>query len=269
MGRKQDLMKESDRLLRRSRVGTPRTRKERRSAIHRMIRDLVRIGVAPRKLQSIHRQHFLALVNDWRQRHVALKTMTNQLGILRTFSKWGQWEWAIPSNQALGLHPPQKTSTRQTATLENPIPRVAHAFTKSILAFQWYFGLTKTEAARVWVDYATQAAGQLNIDRALATNGKERIVPIVSSKQAQTLEHRKQLLGHHATLTDIVPETTLLGLYKADLLIAGLDPHFPYRRQYAKTRLATLSTQLTQTEALKRLQSELGIASKHRVLALL
>ncbi len=144
------------------------------------------------------------------------------------------------------------------------VKQVEHPITRTIIAFQMQFGFTKSEAIRINTHHAITNEG-LMIERQLAANGKDRLVPILTQAQRTALHDRQSLLGEKGGLTDFADEAVLVALYKADCLIQGLEPAAPYRSHYARTRYRQLANYHDEAAALQQLQVELGVGKTARL----
>ncbi|PCH55531.1 MAG: hypothetical protein COC15_04205 [Legionellales bacterium] len=270
MGRKYNLIKETNGILKSCRFGAYTSRCDRKNIMRILINDLVSLKIAPISIRAINQTHVFALVKYWQKHKLAYRTIRNKLGVLRTCLKIAQSKVVILNNKQLGIcNTIKQKSYALPDNIEKHPDMVIYPVTKSIIEFQLYFGLTKTESVCIDLNLATHETGTLTIYRDLATNNKDIIVPIVTTKQQQSIATREQLLTHHARLTDIISKKNLLGLYRANLLFHGLNPSFPYRKYYAKNRLASLLQDVEKKEALYNLQCELGIQSKRQLQELL
>lgn len=277
MGRKFDLIKQSDKVLGQIRSGSPRTKLKRKREVRQMINDLVRVGIAPPKITGINKTHIESMVSHWKQRQLSTITIMNKLSVARCFLKVALPALDFPSNKDLGVTQKEvKRPTRLTqGELQNTITvqsklnhydcimqSIETKFTQSVIAFQLFFGLTKMESIRLDASYAANE-GQLLIDRGLASNGKDRYVPIVTIEQEQAIQARNKLLAGKAKLTDLLSEPDAVALYKAEMLLTGINPKVSLRGYYANTRLSALLQTYQKPEALKKLQNEMGLRSKY------
>ncbi|MCP4476444.1 MAG: hypothetical protein GY821_18160 [Gammaproteobacteria bacterium] len=269
MSRKAKLIQQSDQLIRRIRHGGVKGRETRKRELRRLVNDLIYLGIAPRSLHKISEKEVFIVVEYWKKKKLSPRAVANKLGIIRTFFRLAFPDVVIPDNKLLNLRLTHES--RQLCkphSIDKVIHQVEHSLTRSILEFQVYFGLTKLESIRININYALYERA-LIIDRALTSNGKDRSIPILTPEQKRALSTRKGLLGIKERLTDIVSEPILAALYKADCLIKGLEPNFPYRKHYAEIRYKHLLETIGTHSAIRQLQSELGVSSKYRMMELL
>lgn len=271
MSRRYHLHQEVNRILN-SHQGAPATRRNRRLIMYRVINDLIKLKIAPPSCQHFKPFMIDQLVDYWQQQSLSYRSIKNLLGAIRTFFKASPWSIAVPTNSELGLQ--TNNTSSKSLSIGDDLPamlnHIEHSWTRSILAFQLFFGLTKTESVRICLDYACSYTSFLFIDRELAFNAKDRFIPILNQNQKATINERATLLDNHQRLIDRINERDLLALYKADLLIQGYDPHYPYRQFYINHRYKTLEYETGNTvDIVNQLQREVGIASKHRMKGLL
>ena len=100
----------------------------------------------------------------------------------------------------------------------------------------------------------------LRLNRKLASNRKDRVVPITTNAQRAAIQTRQSLLAKKGALTELADEAVLVSLYKADCLLKGLDPATPFRYHYARNRYRQLRQAQPERESLKQLLEELGVA---------
>lgn len=268
MGRKFELLKQSNWVLSRIRSGAPKTKLKRKLVVYQVINELVELGIAPPKLESINKEHVEAIVKFWQQRSLSTATIVSNMSMLRCFFKLASPGLVIPSNAELGVAVKKsesnipKTQVQVSNQYESILQKIETAFTKSVIAFQLYFGLTKMESIKLNLSYAL-IDGSLLIDRALASNRKDRYVPIVSLEQEKAIADRKRLLSGKATLIDLLSISDASKLYKAETCLAGIEPRHPFRAYYANKRLNDLLKIYQEPEALKKLQNEIGLKSKY------
>ena len=216
MGRKFDLIKESDTVLAQLRRGSPNTQRKRKREIRQFINELIRLGIAPPKLSGINQAHIESIVTHWKARSLSITTIIPKLSVLRQFFSLASPKLEIPNNKTLKLSRNLKApSSLLIQDLEIALKQVETRLTHSIIAFQLYFGLTKMESIRINLKYARRE-DYLLIDRELATNGKDRYIPTLTLQQEKALEERLKLLDGKETLGKLLPEADTVALYKAE-----------------------------------------------------
>lgn len=269
MGRRFNLLQESNAILMACKFGAFSTRRQRNKIIHGVINDLVHLGIAPISMRAINDEHITSLVTHWQKKNIATRTMRNKLGALRAFFTLAQSRYVVANNKNFGIANVVKQKSYDISDVSKHLSMIETSINKSIVEFQLYFGLTKTESIRIGIATATNIQGRLCVYKNIATNNKDRAVPIVCEAQQQILNNRQKLLGSNRTLTLLMKEKNLLAFYREELLLHGLDPNFPYRRIYAKKRFAVLEKTVARKIAFTTLQFELGIHSKQQLKVML
>ncbi len=143
MGRKLQLLNECNRVLATSHRGSPTTRHWRQKTLHKMINQWVRLKMAPTTLRAVTSEHFQALVWLWEKKGLTPESRAKQISVLRFFYRLTDWGVQVPSNRELGIVL-KPTGVDQLITPPGEVlPRVHHPFTRTLLEFQYYFGLTQ------------------------------------------------------------------------------------------------------------------------------
>jgi Phage integrase, N-terminal len=262
MSRKSELIREIDRAFAFERTGSALTRLWKKSTLMIVVNDLVSLGIAPLSLFHINAEHARGLITYWQKQELQDKTILNRLSVVRQFLR--KKKNLIPPNANLPLPCPAKKELKKVFFSTDLIEKPEHSFSRSILAFQLYFGLTKAESMRIDLGVSIDQKSLL-IARSLAYNGKDRCIPILTSEQHQAIQVREALVGQKSRLIDICPESDLRALFKADLMIKQMDPNAPFRAYYLQHRLSALLQSMDENSAWSIIQSEMGASSRYKL----
>lgn len=265
MNRAFSLIKEMKAVFGCRRPGAFITKKDQNRILKSIIDDLVKNKIAPKSFNLMTKEHFVALVKYWQSNNLSMRSIGNKLGVFRVFVKFGKFNIVVPSNKELGVASTYKTKNKQVVD-DSIIECLGHPITKTILAFQLYFGLTKTESVRLNLTLSLHG-DRLYIPKKISFNGKDRWIPVENEKQRKIIQDRLLLLASNESLLDLVDERILMDLCRADFLIKGLDPNAKYRKFYAKWRQKELLKRHNQVVANKKLLAELGTKSLYYLLS--
>lgn len=105
----------------------------------------------------------------------------------------------------------------------------------------------------------------LLIDRALADNKKDRVIPVLTPEQKKAVTDRLEMLGDHIRLTEIHSEKKLQDMIASELQQKGINPNTDFRQQYLKYRLPILLKSLQRPAAMRRLKDEYGLVPKELI----
>ena len=264
MGYKQHLIEEVFQVVRTARQASPRYRRERQQVLIHIVNNLITLGIAPATFQALSPSHIRALLNYWHSRGNTVSTVRNKLGILKWFlaSQGIKLDW--PTSQPLAASLSAATHQARPYVTTALLDQVAHPLTRTLLAFQFYFGLTKLESARLDITTAIRAS-EIYISRHLAHNHKERYVPIITRTQCDSLDERRHILQGAGCLTDRLPERMLLNLYAAELYHCGITTRVDLRLCYVQCQLAQLASKgVPQHKAYQLIMEALGFQDKHK-----
>ncbi len=269
LGKKFNLQQKSQNIFQRQKNGSPATKLEQQRVMNTIIEDLDRLRRLPRDFRLITPNDIEHLVNCWKKRSLSTATITNKLGVLRRLNQLADLNLNIPSNKELNSI---KTST---TPLNMAIPKdyeknIFHPLTKSVIALQLHFGLTKLEAIRLNSTCAC-VNNILLIERTIAHNKKDRTIPITTKIQIETINERNRLIQTSPLLklqtSDSV--TQINRLYMAECCHADISPKTPFRKHYAQTRLKLLEETQDKQSALLTLCLEMGFCAPRKMLGLL
>ncbi len=267
MGKLFNLSKKSDAVFNQQKQGSHATKREQQRVMNTIINDLNRLRRLPREFKLMTPHDIECLVRFWKEKGLSVATIGNKLGVLRQFNQLARLDLNIPSNKELGSI--KATSTPLKISLpENYENKIFHPITRSLIALQLHFGLTKLEAIRVNPTCIVND-NILLIQRTIAHNKKDRTIPIVTNGQKSTLSERKILTQTSQLLKQQDTSLLINHLYAAECHDAGIDPKTPFRRHYAQTRLNILKNTRDKQSALLVLCEEMGFSAPRKLLGLL
>lgn len=254
--RKQNCIKDINYYVNSIAKGATQSRYKRKVVLYAMIGDLLQLGLLPKKLSDLKDEYIFKLVETWRSKGLLSQTMQGRISILRKIMK-DMYHIDIPKNKDFNFTSVTFTKQSQVKVSKDVLDLVHNPITKTILAFQIYFGLTKRESIGISLDTAIMS-DDLYIDMKLATNSKSRFIPILTKTQQAVIDYRNEILGKYRTLTDRLPENMLVQLVNVEIYDCGYELNAPFRRIYAMERLAQLVKTKSEAIAKKMLIEELG-----------
>jgi hypothetical protein len=258
MGRKANLINESYAVLKTLRKGSNTTKKRYFNVMQNIVNDLWYIHQAPKTFMQLSREQIQSLIVFWKKRGNNSATIINKLSVLRKYLKLAKLSIEIPTNKELNLAR-ESGATKNIVFDESIIDKVYHPITKSVIAWQFFFGLTKVESIKIRNDQIRE--NRLIIYRDIAHNNKDRVIPVVTDDQKQAIMERRHLLNDKNSLLDLNSFKIICELYNAELNIAKLSFNTAFRKYYALRRMVSLIKHHAKEVAYRKLQQELGFAS--------
>ena len=242
-----------------ARHDAPTTRRNYYQVMRQITNDLTTLNHLPYSWDTLTRTQLNALIAYWRGKAQSVHTIANKLSILRGFFKRASDQNPLPTNAHLGLT--WITPQKNLLPPENVIARLHHPWVKTLIEFEWHFGLLFRESARLLTNVAT-THNQLHVYSDAAAQHQGRFVPIVLPTQRHAIRSRLALLDNSFDLTQLGPLSILKALYRAELNSLGIkgEPHF--RRAYITQRYHALcAQQYLPNDALAIVRHECGMAS--------
>lgn len=267
MGKIFNLHKKSNAVFSQQKQGSHATKREQQRVMSTIINDLNRLRRLPREFKFMTPHDIKCLVHFWKGEGLSIATISNKLGVLRRFNQLARLELNIPSNKELGSIKASSTQLKISIP-ENYESKIFHPITRSLIALQLHFGLTKLEAIRV-NPTSTANDNILLIERTIAHNKKDRTIPIITNSQNSTLNERKIITKTSQLLKQQESYSLINQLYTAECHDAGIDPKTPFRRHYAQARLNILKKTQDKQSALLVLCKEMGFSTPRKLLGLL
>ncbi|HAT9492080.1 TPA: integrase [Legionella pneumophila subsp. pneumophila] len=262
--RKQSLRQTANRFLNSDNRGCFKERKRRSYVIHKMIDDLFIVGDVPPTWQSIKPIHIQKLVILWQKRKLKIATIIRHLSIIRKFL----YEIECPTaneinNNRLGLKSPNKHKKKPNIYpgfwqhISNPPARL-------LTGLQIQFGLTLSEAMRLSPDFHVQEHS-LWITREIATNSRDRFIPLRNDVQVALLREFSFLVGDYGNLINAIGYQTLLCSYRHELTRLKMSSIKNFRYLYARNLKQQLRPVISNYELNWLIMEEMGLSSRTTV----
>lgn len=236
------------------RHGSPKTRRAYQLIIRQSIRDCYRLSMPFNTVRDMRVEHFLKLVTWWKSKQLSLATIRNRLAVWRNYLLRAGHSLVLPSNLELQLVSTQKEALPVS---ESIIEVIDNRIVKQLIALQIQFGLTRMEAIYLSKASRVQYPNDLFIHKKYAHNSRDRLVPVITGKQKETLDQWEALLGHFYSLGEKLPLRILNYLYYGELGAAGYSAYTPFRQLYAVNRYAALLDQ--PDVAMEKIALEMGL----------
>ncbi len=261
MSRKSNLIYAYTQAVKSSRKGSYVTRQAQLKTMRLIVDDLVLLRRAPHCWQELSSDQIRKLIGYWESKQLKTETIANKISVLRKICFLMDKACTFPSNKTLGLQ--LRASQRSSEKPSDAVfTKIEHSITKSIVEFEVYFGLTKSESIKLPGYSITDAS--IIIYRDIAYNHYDRIVPITTQKQHDVIAKRMQVIKQYDaqdSLLQLASFAKLSALYRSELAILNIEGHSHFREIYAKNRFVVLEKANTKTEAISILQKELGLSS--------
>lgn len=248
-------------------TGTPRHRRNRQTTLISMINHLIHLDICPPLLTSLSNEGLTKLIAYWQDQGKAISTIRNKIAILKWyFVKQGVEPNFLPLRNSDLARPRNKIKAYIDASIAD---QVFNPLIKTILDFQFQFGLSQTESVRLDL-WSAIKDGDLFISRKISHNSKSRYVSIMSKTQRQAVNYRQKLTHTRPTLIEIMPEKMLMQLYRAELYQAGIKKRVDMRHFYARNKLADLQRKMVDKDkAYALVMADMGFSNKAKLMEFL
>lgn len=229
-------------LCRRNRDGSHNTQADRVRSLALAAHQLHEAGFRQMKASSLKGKHVLALLDRWQREGLSSGTIKNRLSHLRWWAeKIGKAGILPPDNTHLGVAERRYiTNVSKAQELGAGLSRITDAHVGMSLQLQSAFGLRREEAIKFQPSYADQG-DHIILKGSWTKGGRDRSVPITTSKQREVLDAAHRLAGAGSLIpahkTYIQQRNTYDGQCKA----AGLSHMHGLRHQYAQRRYEALT----------------------------
>lgn len=258
--RKSQLRQQIDNHLRHDHTGSYREKKHRYFVLHKIVRDLYHIECVPGKWHALTNEHIQRLVAHWKSNQLKPSTIMKYMTVLRRFLQ--KIDHAIEGidNQSLQIinhrppskkiHPPVDVLTK----FSSPIATL-------LFEFQMSFGLTLSEAMRLVPDIHIQE-DHVWVTRDIATNSRDRFIPIRHENQTRIIDSFLMLCNHNNNLISTLGYHNVRESYSTQLKLLGLASSKTYRYLYARTLHQELSPILPNYLVNQTIMREMGIQTR-------
>lgn len=257
MSRKQLLTQTMVQYLKHDNQGSLNTRQVRLFAMSRIINDLFVARIVPISWYALTTDHIKKLVIYWQNKGLKASTIMNYLVCLRYFLNKINHNIEGIDNQSLMLVKARNT-TRPEIHSDTILNAISEPIAYLLFALQSKFGLTLLESMNL-VPAIHVYDNELWITREISTNRKDRLIPIISDEQHNTITKLISLTEHNISLHQKFGETHLRLAYKFALSALKIPTHMNYRYLYAHSRFSHLCKNHSKQEAKKIVLAETNI----------
>jgi len=258
--RKSELRQTAVHYLDFNRQGPYRSRVHRRHVIHKMIESLFAIRDVPPLWHALTQIQMQKLVVYWQQKNISPTTIMKYMTVIRQFLLFLGHDLPGIDNQSLGLH--RKKPLRKHKSIPFDIlDKLSDPIVQVLLGMQLHYGLTLSEAMRFCPKvFATSES--LWITRDIASNSKDRFIPIRSAYQTKLLEKLFALIGSEDNLLSAQGYDAVRYAYRKSMKHLRLPTRKTYRYMYAQMIYAQLSPALSRPDLMSLIQHEMGLQSQ-------
>ena len=163
-------------------------------------------------------------------------------------------------NKNLGLLR-ERSLKKPTSFSFDVLEKITDPITILLLSLQIYFGLTFSEAIRFLPDVHIQQ-NTLWITREIASNSKDRVVPLRTAHQAKILQELLALIGPEECLMSSLGYDAIRHTYRKNLIHLKLPTQKSYRYLYAQIMHKELFPHFRNYEFTQLLMREMGLQSR-------
>ena len=258
--RKNQLRQQVDNYLRLDRRGSPRARKHRHFVLHRVIDDLFKIDFVPAKWHGLTHDHVQKLILYWQRKKLKPATLRKYLNSLRVFLQRIEHSIDGIDNKSLGINN-QKSSKKISHFSANIVRQFSNPIAQVLFEFQIGFGLTLSEAMRLIPDIHIKET-YLWVTRNIATNSKDRIIPIRNEEQTKIIGSFLTLCNKNHDLISTYNYHFVRCAYNLQMKALNLSPVKTYRYHYARVMHPELNKTLSNYLTCQTIMQEMGINSR-------
>ncbi|KTD27498.1 hypothetical protein [Legionella maceachernii] len=258
--RKSQLRRKVDSYLRLDHCGSPRARKHRHFVLYRVIYDLFKIDFVPAKWHGLTRHHILKLIQHWQKQKLKPATIRKYMHTLRNFLLSIEHSIDEIDNKNLGINH-QECSKKINIYSSEITQKFSNSIAKLLFELQLEFGVTLSESMRLVPDIHIKE-NHLWITRNIATNSRDRIIPIRNTKQTKILTNLLALCNNNQDLIGTYNYHFVRCAYHLQLKSLNLSPGKTYRNHYAKTMYSELRKTQSNYLVCQTIMGEMGITSR-------
>lgn len=264
MSRYHKLIEKVNTELKADKSGKLEQRLVRLRIMKKVAKDLIATKQLPASWSGVNNEHIFLLINIWRDQKLSESTIANYLSTIRYFFKKANIQQIAP-NSEFGIN--RKYSKNKTHIGVNQYNKLLHPFVKCIFGFELFFGLHRLEAVKLKNFDANINEEQIWISRNYSFNGIERFIPILTNEQQNVITQFVNLTPVGSSMADIIEESSLINLYKAELATININATEQYRKHYVKYRARLLKDSLSNqnTSFIKLISDETGIRSERLI----
>lgn len=215
-----------------------------------MATQLYELGYRHVEVRTLKPKHVDALLGLWRSQGIADDTIANRLAALRWLLKQvGRESIMVANNQHYGLVP-KKPYTEVDKSKFLPLTvleQIKDPHVKMSLQLQAALGLRREESIKfipAIADKTNHAVAHIWLKPSWCKGGRNRMIPITSQNQIETLQAAYALVGHGATSSLIPSHKTFKqqrDRYDYECRRVGLSAMHGLRHAYAHRRYRDLT----------------------------
>jgi hypothetical protein len=264
---KQKLLTEVYNVLNNTNSGTHNFKKVRRNFLKRLVKDILDLKLDLKSFYFFNNEHLDKLIAYWRGSGNSISTIVNKRSAIAWFLKMIKSDIQLTSAKRLGLQ--KSKSNNNSFYICDDIKHISyHPISRTILDYQLYFGLTKSESININL-LESYKDNYLHINSSLAFNSHERWIPVITHEQTKALQDRFELLESKSNLFDLMPKWRIVNLYDAELLFSKIPVHTKLRKYFIQKQLINFQNQgMSQDDAYLHLMSLTGFKTKNHLLRL-
>lgn len=260
MMRKSQLRRTADNHLDSNRRSPYRTRLHCRYVIHKMIDSLFVIGDVPPKWHALTQSQVQKLVVYWLQKNITPSTIMKYMTAIRQLLYFLGYDLPDIDNRSLGLCR-EKLLRKNNSIPFDILDKLSDPIAHVLLGMQLHYGLTLSESMRFCPKMSTRSES-LWITRDIASNSKDRFIPIRSIHQTRLLEKLFVLIGPAGNLISAQGYDVIRHAYRNSMKQLQLPTRKTYRYMYAQMLYAQLSPTLCKPDLMSLIQHEMGLQSQ-------
>lgn len=229
-------------LCQRNRDGSHATQADRQRSLTLAARQLREAGFRQTKAGSLKGKHIEALLQRWQGEGLSTGTLKNRLSHLRWWAQKVGKAGILPAdNRLLGI--PERNyigNQNKAQRLDKELDRINDPHVHMSLRLQAAFGLRREEAIKFQPSYADRG-DHIALKGSWTKGGRERIVPITTQQQRDTLNDAHRLAGHGSLIPAHKSYIQQRHVYDGQCKAVGLSNMHGLRHQYAQMRYETLT----------------------------
>ena len=238
-----DLNYQLKKLCRQCREGSYATQVKRERMLTLIANQLRDLGYRKMVDRSLKPKHIDALVKHWFAQGLSIGTIKNRMAVIRWWAhKVDKQNVVARSNEHYGI-PDRRFITNESKAkmvTSEQLEKVRDEHVRMSLELQQAFGLRREEAMKFQPSFADRG-DHLVLKASWTKGGKERIIPIRTEQQRETLNRAHRLAGRGSLIPSNRNYVHQLRVYEGNTLRAGLSQMHGLRHTYTQNRYEELT----------------------------